>query len=393
MSGELTEGDLAAEGDTRKSNLGKIAELLDRNGIAVEDIGRVEKVSIWQGFYKDADGEAHTVDQFGVQLSPKWAEGPKWPVIQPSPVHVVKAAPKAAVKRNGAWQTAVVLPDIQIGYFRDSANDLHPTHDEAALSVALQITAAAKPDRVILVGDNLDLPEMSKYRLTAPFQRTTQATIDRAGLFSAELRAAVGSDCEIHWISGNHEQRLPNYLIDNAAAAFGIRQANVPSSWPVMSVPHLLHLDSLSITYVPGWPAGEVWINDRLRVIHGDKVNSNGSTAHKYLDAERVSTIFGHIHRREWAERTRHTRDGGRTVLAMSPGCLARIDGAVPSTKGGTDLDGIPLTRYEDWQQGVAIIHYEEGDGRFVPEQVPIHDGWAMWRDREFVAGTAGIVA
>ena len=62
------------------------------------------------------------------------------------------------------------------------------------------------------------------------------------------------------------------------------------------------------------------------------------------------------------------------------------MDGVVPSTKGGTDLDGRPLTNHEDWQQGVAVVTFEEGDGRFVYEQVAIHDGWAAWRGRHYKA-------
>jgi hypothetical protein len=378
----------AKQPPTSKALIGKLAQLLDRNGIDVDDIGKIARVNLWQGMSKDDEGNAVVTDLMGIQLSPSWAEGPAWPVVEPCKPHIVKIKPHPLLKPtvSKGWSTAVVLPDIQIGYYRDRAGELHPTHDEAALSIALQVVKAAKPDRVVLVGDNMDFPELSKYRLTPAFHRTTQATIDRAGLFIAELRAAAGTDCIIDWIAGNHEERLPNYIIDNAVAAFGIRQANKPDTWPIISVPHLIRLDEHQVTYVPGYPAGEVWINDRLRVVHGDKVNSNGSTAHKYLDAERVSTVFGHIHRREWAERTRHTRDGARTVLAMSPGCLCRIDGVVPSTKGGTDLDGLPVMRTEDWQQGLAIFQYEEGDGRFIPEQIPIFEGFAMYRDREYTA-------
>ena len=45
-----------------------------------------------------------------------------------------------------------------------------------------------------------------------------------------------------------------------------------------------------------------------------------------------------------------------------------------------------PCRRFEDWQQGLAVITYEDGDGRFAPEQVPIHDGFAFWRGREYSA-------
>ena len=369
-----------------------VAELLGRNGLKSTDMDRVTRTKMYQGFQKGKDGKPHLVDLLSVTVRPSSADGPKWPVVQPVPPITVQYMPVGEreqlvdTQNYKGWHTAVVLPDIQFGYYRDKQDRLHPTHDEDALAVALSVTADAHPSRVVLVGDILDFPEFGKYRLSPPFERTTQASLNRAGRFIAELRSAVGPECEIDWLAGNHEERLAHYVLDNAAAAFGIRQANIPASWPIMSVPFLLNLDAYNVTYVPGYPAGEVWINDRLRVIHGDKVVSGGSTAHRYLNEERVSTIFGHIHRREWAERTRHGRDGGRTVLSMSPGCLCRIDGAIPSTKGGIDCDGVPVPRFEDWQQGLAVITYEDGDGRFAPEQVPIHDGFAFWRGREYSA-------
>jgi hypothetical protein len=236
----------------------------------------------------------------------------------------------------------------------------------------------------VMVGDNLDLVEFGRYRHSPAFQRTTQATIDRATLFGAELRD-VAPDAQIDWLAGNHEERLPNYVLDNARAAFGIR---VPGAkWPVLSVPHLCRLDEYRIIYHPGYPTSHVWLNNHVRVIHGELVRSNGMTAHRYLQREKVSVIYGHIHRREWAETTREDHDGRpATILAASPGCLARIDGAVPSTKGGIDLDGRPLRRHEDWQQGLAVVTYQPDDGRFAIEQVAIHSGWAMYHGHEFKA-------
>ena len=72
--------------------------------------------------------------------------------------------------------------------------------------------------------------------------------------------------------------------------------------------------------------------------------------------------------------------------MAASPGCLARIDGAVPSTKGGVDLDGRPLTRIEDWQQGMALVSYQDGDGMFTYTNIAIHDGWARWGNKDYRA-------
>src|SRR5690606_28947256 len=303
----------------------------------MEDVGRVERVNAWQGFYKDDDGEAHKVDMHGISLVPKWADGPEWPVVDRGPAVKLPARKTTTRQTTGEWQTAVVLPDIQAGYFR-GPDGLEPTHDEVALAVALRIVKAAKPAQVVLVGDNADFPELGRYRVSPAFAQTTQATIDRLAVLCAELRQAA-PDADIVWLACNHEERLPNYILDNARAAFGLRQGNTPESWPILSMPHLCRMDDHGVRYVPGYPASSHWVTPRLKVVHGDKHTSNGSTAHKYLGSEKTSVVFGHVHRREYAARTREDHDGPKEVMAASPGCLARTDGAVPSTKGGLDLD------------------------------------------------------
>lgn len=364
--------------------LKSLADLLDRHGIPVDEIGRIQKVSIHQGFYKDNEGVAHKVDMTGISFSPSWETGPQWPVVQPAPKVKMPTRAVKPLKVLPSFKTAVVIPDIQAGYYR-GPDGLVSTHDEGALDITLAVVRAEDPDLIVLVGDNADFPEFGKYRLTPAFERTTQATIDRLGLLVAQLRDAAPR-ARIVWLAGNHEERLPNYILDNAKAAYGLRRANTPESWPILSVPHLCNFDEYGVEYLPGYPASHFWINSRLKVIHGTKHKADGSTAHKYLASEKVSVIYGHVHRREWAERTRHDHDGYSVVMAASPGCLAKITGAVPSTKGATDLDGRPLTTIEDWQQGLAIVRYEEGHGRFSYEQIAIHEGWALHRGEEFLA-------
>jgi hypothetical protein len=146
-------------------------------------------------------------------------------------------------------------------------------------------------------------------------------------------------------------------------------------------------MDDYDIVYKPGYPAADYWLNEKLRIIHGDRVKSGGSTAHVYLNQEKTSVIYGHIHRIETAFKTREDYDGPRTIMAASPGCLARIDGAIPSTRGGVDLDGRPLTRYENWQQGLGVVTYEkEGEAKFTYECIPIYGGWAMRNGKEYAA-------
>ena len=372
---------IAAETETKRKTLGRIADLLERNGIDIEEVGQIKRVSLYQSLTKNEDGEAEIHDLTAVQLSPKWAEGPAWPVIHPGPAH--KLPPRKAVKTPSGWPVCVVLPDMQIGYFRTADGTLEAIHDEQAIAIALNILKDATPDLGVMVGDNADFAELGKYVVTPAYQQTTQATIDRLTKLCFEIRDCA-PDARIIWLAGNHEERLPRFLLQNASAAFGLRKGDIPESWPVMSIPFLCRLDESQVEYVPGYPASHFWVTPKLKIIHGDKVASGGSTAHKFLATEKVSVIFGHIHRREWAERTRDDHNGPSTIMAASPGCLARIDGAVPSTKGGVDLDGRPVQRHEDWQNGLAVVPYDKETGNFVYEQIAIHDGWAMWRGKEY---------
>ena len=380
--GKLSE-QISQEAETKRQTLGRIADLLERNGIDIEEVGRIQRVSLYQSLTKNEDGEAEIHDLTAVQLSPKWAEGPSWPTIQPGPAYKLPA--RKPSKTPSGWPVCVVLPDMQVGYFRASDGTLEAIHDEQAIGIALDILKDAQPKLVVMVGDNADFAELGKYVTTPAYQQTTQATIDRLTKLCFEVRECA-PDARIIWLAGNHEERLPKFLLQNASAAFGLRKGDIPESWPVMSIPSLCRLDESGVEYLPGYPASHFWVTPKLKIIHGDKVASGGSTAHKFLATEKVSVIYGHIHRREWAERTRDDHDGPSTIMAASPGCLARIDGSVPSTKGGVDLDGRPVQRHEDWQTGLAVVPYDEQTGKFVYEQIAIHDGWAMWRGKQYLA-------
>jgi predicted phosphodiesterase len=367
----------------RKAMLGKIADLLDRQGITVDEVGKISRVSLYQSLTKNDDGEAEVHDLIGLQFSPAWETGPQFDPVRQGPPVKVTARPGKGLPKPDGMETAVILPDMQIGYYRASDGAFEPTHDEQAIHVAESIIAAVQPDQIIMVGDNLDAPEFGKYRLSPAFALTTQASIDRATELCFRLRA-LAPNAKIIWIAGNHEERITNATIDNLKAAFGIKRGLSPDSLPVLSVPFLCRMDEAQVEYKPGYPAGSYWINERLRVIHGDKVASGNSTAHKYLATSKTSVIYGHIHRREWAERSREDFDGAKTILAASPGTLARCDGSVPSTKGGIDLEGRPLPIVEDWQQGLAVVTYQPGDGQFWYEQVAIHGGQAWFRGKVY---------
>lgn len=366
----------------------RIIEELEKQGIEPDEFGAVRKVrySSYQSLIKDDNNEAQVVDLNATKLEiyPNWLEGPKWPLIQPArPVKITPYKPAERAKKY-QYKVGVILPDPQIGY-RNYGSELDPFQDEAAIAVAMKIIRDINPDLIINLGDMLDFAEYSRFTQERAFVATVQPTLDRAHKYLAEQKQNAPR-AKIVMLEGNHDRRLEKNILTNAAAAFGLRLANAPDSWPVMSVPNLLRLDELGVEYVGAYPAGQYWVNDRLVCIHGHKVRSSGSTAKAVADDERVSTIFGHVHRIELHYKTVRVRDGGRTNFAFTPGCLCRIDGATPSTKGSTDVQGRPVTNYENWQQGLAVIHYNEGDSPFAIEPIYIDHGRAIFRGKEYTA-------
>ena len=325
------------------------------------------------------------VYQNGIQ-----SDGPAWPVIQPArPLNIVPMTSSFHHKTCDDWKTAVILPDPQIGFRRFEDGTLDPFHDTKAMSVAIQIIEYEQHksgvEQVVNLGDFLDLPSQGRFAQEATFANTTQLAIDYGHEFLGRQRAAA-PDAEVVLIEGNHDRRLQNFVEANALAAFGLKRANMPDSWPTMSLPFLLRLDELDVTYIDSYPAGKHWIADNLRAIHGNKVRSNGSTAAAYTnDMGHLSTVFGHTHRLEIQSRTTWDRMGKIRSMAISPGCLCRVDGAVPSVNGSIDPHGRPKETWEDWQQGVAVIKYKDS-GEFFVNLVQIDEGRTVYEGIEFNA-------
>lgn len=300
----------------------------------------------------------------------------------------IKPADITKPVKNDGWKLAALLPDTQIGYRVYEDGTTIEFHSESAIDIAMQIVAAANEmygvDTIVNLGDTIDLPAQSRHHQEIAFQNSTNLAIQRAYEYLAQQRATV-PDAEIIFLEGNHDCRIYKYLAENAPAVATLRRAG-DTGWTVNSLPHLLRMDELNITFASGYPAGEYWLNENLRCIHGDRVNSAGSTAMKYINSNHhVSVIYGHIHRIEMLYHTNHTSTGPARNAAFSPGCLCRVDGSVPSVKGGITPNEKPVKYWENWQQGIGFAWYKES-GEYSLLSVPIIDDWAVFMGREFRA-------
>jgi predicted phosphodiesterase len=263
----------------------------------------------------------------------------------------------------------VVVPDMQVGYRRDmQTGKMDALHDVNAINLVDSIIRDIKPDKIVLLGDMLDLPDWSTHYIIKPeFTYTTQASIDYLASWIYNIRPYCK---EMVYIEGNHEKRMIDSIIKNTIQAYGIRPANEPDVPPLMSIPYILGLHKMGVDYIGDYPKGEYYINNNLACVHGHKVGSkSGQTVTKLLENARVSIITGHTHRLEMAHKTIWTRGEPKFYQAATLGTLARIDGIVPSGSAR-----------HNWQQGFGVVEYD--DEVFNLEPVGIYSGRCIYRGK-----------
>lgn len=291
-------------------------------------------------------------------------------------------------KRGKEWKCAFIIPDPQIGLMEYEDGSQTHFHDIDAITVMFQIMNHIESihgiDLVVNVGDTIDLPQFGTYAQAAAYANTANKSFKITHDFLA-MQRAVSPLAQIVMLEGNHECRLQKYINRLSPSISQVRRVG-DEKYPVNSLPYLLALDTIDIEYISGYPASKFYINPNLIAVHGTKARSNGSTAYQYINANPMQTvIFGHSHRFEMAYKTHDTQYGPVQNGAFSPGCLSRVDGAVPSVNGGLNLDEKPVTHWENWQQGCGVVWYKDS-GEFTIEPIHIMKGWAVYSGVEFRA-------
>jgi len=260
-----------------------------------------------------------------------------------------KITPSKRIKPVRGDSISVIFPDAQI-----------PFHSPTALSAAHTVVREVMPDHVVMVGDMLDFPTLSRFTSRPEWNGGVQDALDQTHRMLAQVRAD-SPNARIHYLAGNHELRLQKSILENNAELLGIKRANAAKELGVLTLEFLLRCDELDVEMIGGYPNGTLWLEDHLRVIHGTTSNSKGSTSAKYLNENpHVSTVHGHSHRAEIQWKTTPTRDGHIQRFSMSPGTLADITGEVPSFHSTHDEQGRVVHKAENWQQAVGIIEHSD---------------------------------
>jgi len=315
----------------------------------------------WWG--PDKDG-----DRGNWQLKARYERIPEFLRCGVEPVEVRRERrPEPLVVRE---RVTLACGDAHFGFeWDDRWRSLTPYHDERALDLVLQIVEAVEPDRIVLLGDMLDLAELSlKYPRRPNQLYTIQPALEALHAWLVRLRRAA-PPAQIVYLEGNHEDRLRRYMTAKAGELMPLRRVGTDVG---LALPHLLALDLLDIE----WAEELADEDERTAYRHGEAVKKGGgATAAHVLRETSFAHVNGHVHRRECGARTVHLPGGRRQeIFVANPGCLCHADGRVPG------VDGTP-----DWQQGCLLITEYGGPAPAV-ELVPIVEGYAYLRGEALLA-------
>ena len=294
-----------------------------------------------------------------------------FPTLRPIECHCsIPVPPRYRQVDNDGIGRTLLLADTQIGFSKDMKSaELHPFHDRSALDIVLQAAEIAQPDRIDILGDFLDLAMWTdKFLRTPSFEYCTQPAILEGHLWLGRFRMAC-PNAQINLHEGNHDFRMRSAQMINQRASYGLRAADEMELPPALSVPKLLALHELDVNWFGDYPRDEDWLNDSFKLIHGDVARgSPGATAKAIVQDSDVTTAYGHVHRQEYISWTPNRRRDNTPRVGFCPGCLCHIDGRVPGHK--------PNQR---WQQGFAVVDYEEDGSDFAISPALINQGKALW--------------
>lgn len=213
----------------------------------------------------------------------------------PHESHIVPYIPTGIRPAN--VERVFCVGDQQIGFWavHDPAHPksvrFTPFHDERSIDVMMQALAVYQPDRVVIVGDFVDLPQLSRFAKEPEFERTMQASMQEAYDLLRKIRDTVGADCKMDFVPGNHETRLVR-AVGQSADTRGLYGLTRPGDkYPLHHIATILKFDDLNIECAAEYPSGEVWLAKRRGSIPG-LVVTHADPKRKDM---RADSIHGHL--------------------------------------------------------------------------------------------------
>lgn len=217
-----------------------------------------------------------------------------------------------------------------------------------------------KPDKVVLLGDQMDCGGFLAQHQTLGFVAETEYSVEDDALATNAHLDRIQSLCsDVVYLEGNHEQRLEKWCVTQ-----GLRSKRDSGFLLEKFGPRaLFNIKQRGIRY---YSRSKFYDNLQIRgthqhghclFTHGECTGVNAARAH--LSKWQCNLVYGHTHRPDMA--MMRTPLGG-LIAAWSPGCLSEYN---------------PFWRHTGptgWSHGYLLMDFSQG-GHFHAAHVPIEDG------------------
>ena len=223
-------------------------------------------------------------------------------------------------------------------------SDLHiwPGAESTALRALKKLCKELKPAAVILNGDVLDFPKISRHPPIG-WESTPSPVeeIEAAQDHLNDIEQAVPRGCRKIWTLGNHDSRFETRLATVASEYKGIKG---------------IHLSDHFSLWEKGWSA---WINDSVVCKHRWKGGVHAT--HNNTVGSGKTMITGHLHSQKVTPYT----DYNGTRYGIDTGCVADVDhkAFLDYTEDGP----------KNWVSGFAVLKFRDGRMMY-PELVSVWD-------------------
>ncbi len=223
-------------------------------------------------------------------------------------------------------------------------SDFHiwPGAESVALRAFKKLCKELKPAAVILNGDVLDFPKISRHPPigweSAP---TPIEEIEAAQDHLNDIVSGIPRGCRKIWTLGNHDARFETRLATVASEYRGIKGIHLSDHFPV---------------WEKGW---SVWINDAVVCKHRWKGGVHAT--HNNAVGSGKTMVTGHLH----SQKVTPVTDYNGTRYGIDTGCVADPDhkAFIDYTEDGP----------KNWVSGFAVLKFR--DGRLMqPELVSVWD-------------------
>jgi predicted phosphodiesterase len=220
--------------------------------------------------------------------------------------------------------------------------DIHvPFHEPEIISLAIKEGKKRGCKGVLLNGDTADCYRFSRFMKQpgiAFFEKEKQGVIELLDLLNDKFK-------KIYWKSGNHDDRLPNYIYQNAPELFTPECSNL--SWE-----SFLDVADFGIKWIDSWR--RIYYG-KLAIMHGHEfggagigsVSSVNPARGLFLQSKAVA-LAAHSHQTA----THNEPDlRGRLITCWSMGCCCQLAARYR-----------PITK---WNHGFVIVEKTDSDGNF----------------------------